>query len=129
MRLNSWVRSLSGAFIMAAIGFLVPAQTVFAQGDKPSSSSPARERDRIYGSHMMSEQERNDYRERMRSAKSEEERERIRQDHHEQMKQRAKERGVTLPDDPPPRGKGYGPGGKGHGYGPGGVGAPPANPK
>jgi 1,2-phenylacetyl-CoA epoxidase catalytic subunit len=65
----------------------------------------------------MTEQERNEYRQRMRTAKTEEERERIRADHHKRMKERAKERGVTLPDEPPVRGgMGRGPGG---GPGPG----------
>jgi hypothetical protein len=66
----------------------------------------------IYGSQLMNAQERNDYRSRMRTATTAEERERIRNEHHTQMKIRAKERGVTLPDEPPAnRGPGMGPGG------------------
>jgi hypothetical protein len=52
----------------------------------------------------------------MRAARTAEERERIRAEHHERMKVHAKERGVTLPDAPPPHG--MGPGG-GMGGGPG----------
>jgi hypothetical protein len=44
--------------------------------------------------------ERNEYRERMRSAATEQERERIRAEHHARMQERAKERGATLPDQP-----------------------------
>ncbi|TNF37913.1 MAG: hypothetical protein EP315_01925, partial [Gammaproteobacteria bacterium] len=46
-------------------------------------------RDQIYGSQLMTEQERNEYRNRMRAAKTEQEREQIRNEHHERMKIRA----------------------------------------
>ncbi|MDH5612599.1 MAG: hypothetical protein OEY66_09115 [Gammaproteobacteria bacterium] len=59
------------------------------------------EQDRIYGSQLMTQQERLEFRARMRAATSAEEREQIRNEHHERMKVRAKERGVTLPDEPP----------------------------
>ncbi len=77
----------------------------------------------IYGWKLMTTEEREAYRERMRAAKTMEEREQIRKEHHEEMKKRAKEKGVTLPDEPPPRGmgKGMGPGG-GMGGGMGGTG-------
>lgn len=76
----------------------------------------------IYGAQMMTEQERNEHRAALRAARSDQEREQIRRTHHEQMQSRAKERGVTLPDEPPPRGagRGMGPGpGAGPGMGPG----------
>ena len=76
----------------------------------------------IYGSQLMTQQERNEYRTRMRAAKTAEEREQVRKEHHEQMKARAKEKGVTLPDEPPARG-GMGPG-PGGGMGPGMGGGP-----
>jgi len=74
----------------------------------------------IYGSQLMTQQERNQYRARMQAAKTEQDRERIRKEHHEQMQVRAKERGVTLPAEPPPRGMGPGYGGGPGGMGPGG---------
>ncbi|WP_431854946.1 hypothetical protein [Azospirillum sp.] len=82
----------------------------------------------IYGSQLMTQQERTDYRNRMRQAKTAEERERVRQEHHSQMQARAQERGVTLPDEPPARprggmGKGPGPAGGPGGAGPMGPGA------
>ena len=73
--------------------------------------------DRIYGSQLMTRQERSDYRDRMRNAKTAEEREAIRAENHKLMSERAKERGVTLPDEPPAAGMG---GGMGRGMGPGG---------
>jgi hypothetical protein len=81
-----------------------------------------RQQDQIYGSQLMTEQERNQYRNQMRSAKTVQEREQIRAEHHKQMQARAKERGVTIPDEPPVRGGGMGPGGGGMGPGGGGMG-------
>lgn len=84
--------------------------------------------ERIYGSQLMTQRERNEYRGRLRTAKTAEEREQIRAEHHEAMKVRAKERGVSLPDQPPDqpghmgRGQGAGPGGGGMGPGGGGMG-------
>jgi hypothetical protein len=54
--------------------------------------------DRIYGEHLMSEQERNQYRKRINDAGSEKERERIRAEHHKMITQRAAERGVKVED-------------------------------
>lgn len=83
--------------------------------------------EQIYGSQMMTQQERSEYQAKMRAAKTAEEREQIRQQHHEEMQARAKERGMTLPDEPPARG--MGPGGRmgpgGGGMGPGGEGMGP----
>ena len=59
------------------------------------------DQERIYGSQLMTQQERLEYRERLRSAKSIEERNRIRKEHHERMKERARAQGKTLPDEPP----------------------------
>jgi uncharacterized membrane protein len=95
----------------------------------------------IYGYRMMNDQERNDYRERMRNAGSAQERQAVRDEHRKVMEARAKERGVTLPERRGP-GAGMSPGGeargpaagrgprwegqggpgfgKGKGYGPGG---------
>lgn len=79
---------------------------------------PVSDSDPIYGSQMMTQQERIEHRQKMRAATTLEERERVRAEHHEQMVKRAKERGIVLPDEPPARGgRMMGPGG---GYGPGG---------
>lgn len=61
----------------------------------------------IYGSQLMTEQERLEYGERMRSAQSPEEQQRIRAEHHERMAERARDRGVDLREEPP-RGGGQG---------------------
>jgi len=57
------------------------------------------DQDRIYGSQLVTQEERTEYR-RMRSAKTAQEREQIRAEHHEQMKERASAHGMTLPDEP-----------------------------
>ncbi|MFO7603135.1 MAG: hypothetical protein R6X06_04885 [Gammaproteobacteria bacterium] len=54
--------------------------------------------DEVYGWQLMSEQERAEHRAKMQSMKTAEERERFRYEHHQKMEQRAKERGVTLPE-------------------------------
>ncbi|MCP1335761.1 hypothetical protein [Futiania mangrovi] len=61
----------------------------------------AQQGDQIYGSQLMTEQERMEYRERMRNARTQEERERIRSEHHMMVQERAKQRGVELPPEPP----------------------------
>lgn len=76
------------------------------------------DQDRIYGSQLMTQQERLEHHEQLRSAKTNEEREQIRKEHHERMKERAKAQGMTLPDDPPERGGYMEPGG-GAGFGAG----------
>lgn len=76
----------------------------------------------IYGSQLMTQQERAEYRMRMRTAQTAEERERIRAEHHARMVERAKAQGVTLPETPPATGGGRGPGGGGMGPGGGGMG-------
>lgn len=108
---------LAGVVLVVAGLTMAPAMLHAAD---PASSD-------LFGSQMMTEQERVEQRERMRNARSSEERERIRAEHHERMKVRARERGVTLPDEPPMDGRGAGKGagmggGMGGGMGPGGGG-------
>lgn len=110
---------------------LLPAVITFS-ADQASSQDrlQAQEQEQVYGSQLMTQQERNEYRTRMRAAKSVEEQEQIRSEHHERMKERAKAQNMTLPDMPPqggsgmmmPGGKGMGPGGGGGGGGPMGPG-------
>jgi len=78
----------------------------------------------IYGYQLMTEQERAEHRTKMRSFQTEQEREAYRMEHHKMMQERARAQGVTLPDEPMPRGqgRGMGPGpgagpGRGSGYG------------
>lgn len=97
---------LKTLYAVLAAAMLLPAQAAFAQ-DKYDRG--------IYGSQLMTPQERSAYRAKMRAAKTPEERQAIRAEHHAAMSARAKERGVTLPEQPPARGGGMGPGGGGRG--------------
>jgi hypothetical protein len=102
----------------------IPAQAA-AQAQDPSRDQTQsteqlqmQERDRIYGSELMTPQERAEYQNRMRELRTEQEREAFRLEHHTKMQERAKAKGMTLPDAPPAdRGPGMGPGGGGMGPG------------
>ncbi len=63
------------------------------------------DQEQTYGSQLMTQQEHEQYRARMRAAKTTEEQEQILMEHHERMKERANERaGLPLPDKLPARG-------------------------
>jgi len=79
-----------------------------AQERVPPGKEQAKDQEYIYGSQLMTEQERAEHRAKMRAAKTDQEREKIRLDHHKKMQARAKERGMIMPDEPPPRGGGKG---------------------
>jgi hypothetical protein len=88
---------------------------------KEQAKTKTMEREQIFGSQLMTAKERRAHRNKMRAAKTLEEREKIRLEHHDEMVKRAKEKGMTLPEEPPMRGGGMGPGmGAGGGMGPGG---------
>jgi Flp pilus assembly protein TadD len=110
------LRFTQGVIIAAmAAGVSLPA--LAADQTRAQDQTKVQDQD-IYGSQLMTVQERNEHRSKMRAAKTAQERERVRTEHHEQMKVRAKERGITLPDQPPAgRGPGMGPGGGGMGPG------------
>ena len=120
------VTLLTGAVVISANPLW--AATATQDRTKQKIETQTKDQERIYGSQLMTEQERNEYRERMRSTKTEQEREKVRAEHHERMVARAKEKGVKIPDEPPLKGggtgpgRGMGPGAGGKGYG-GGTGA------
>lgn len=93
-----------------------------ADQEPAKEKAQTQKQEQIYGSQLMTPQEQSEHRAKMRSAKTAEEREQIRKEHHELMKERAKTRGMTLPDVPPTRGGGIGTGGGGRGPGGGGMG-------
>lgn len=96
--------------LMASIILIHSGVAIAADQERSRQNVQQQQGERIYGSQLMSEQERLDFRSRMSSAKSLEEQEKIRSEHHEQMKLRAAERGVSLPDQMPARGgRGMGP--------------------
>lgn len=112
-------------FVACALTLALLSPGVALSADKMTLPEPTQIQDleQIYGSQLMTQQERDEFRARMRAAKSIEEQEQIRAEHHERMKERAKAQGITLPDMPPPRGGGMmDPGGKGMGPGGGDMG-------
>jgi hypothetical protein len=116
--LEQFLSLLLAAGMSGGVAHAQPAQKPMMQQSQTQ--------DRIYGSQLMTSEERDAYRAKMRAAKTQAERNRIRADHHDAMQARAKERGVTLPDRPPasaraaPRSQGNGMGpGSGMGRGPG----------
>ena len=120
------VATLVSGVLLVASGGLSAADPDATRADDPSKAKPARQAP-IYGSQLMTREERIEHRNKMRSFKTAEEREQYRLEHHAQMQKRASERGVTLPDTPPARGmrRGMGAGpcggpGMGPGMGPGG---------
>lgn len=66
------------------------------------------DRERIYGSQLMTQQERAEYNANMRNKKTQQEREDYRFEHHNKMQERARERGLELSDTPPQFGEGKG---------------------
>ncbi len=105
--------------VFAVLGLvLLSMESAFAADqERAQDKVQTQEQEQIFGSQLMTLQERAEYRARMQAATTAEERERIRTEHHELMKSRAAERGMTLPDEPPVGGMGMGPGGM---MGPGG---------
>jgi hypothetical protein len=104
-----------GAAAMLALAFAGGAMPALAQDltqdrDRDQARQQDRDRDRdqdfIYGSQLMTQQERLQYQNRIRTFKTEQEREAYRLEHHRLMQQRARERGVQLPDEPPMMGGG-----------------------
>ncbi|HYH19968.1 MAG TPA: hypothetical protein VD995_15250 [Azospirillum sp.] len=117
--------AIAGAFTAALL--LATPWGVSAQGQgqaQPGGQAQQQKQEPIFGSQLMTREERAAYRSKMRAARTPEERAQLRSEHHDQMVARAKDRGVTLPAEPPagrPRGpaaSGMG-GGMGGGMGPG----------
>lgn len=82
-------------------------------------------KEQVYGSQLMTPQERAAHRARMRVAQTPEEKAKLRAQQHERMQDRARQLGVEVPATPPAVGGGMGPGpgpGGGMGMGPGGGG-------
>ena len=83
-------RLIQGAILALAVsGITVPTLAADQTSAKDQTQARDQIRDQdIYGSQLMTAQERDAHRNKMRAAKTEQERERIRAEHHEQMKVR-----------------------------------------
>lgn len=117
------MRTFISAAAITALPLLAPGTPAVAAGASPAAVQLAQQgggagMGQIYGSQLMTQQEQMRYREQMRNAKTAQEREQIRARHHAEMQARARQRGVTLPDEAPvDRGSGMG-----HGMGGAGMG-------
>lgn len=109
----------SAAMVIAVVAAGFSTNAAAQDKDQDRDRVQLRDQDRIFGSQLMTQQERIEYANRMRSMKTEQEREAFRLEHHKQMQDRARERGVKLPDEPP-QVPGRAMGGAGAGMGPGG---------
>ncbi len=104
---------------------LVPSVSVAAEQEPSQMQTQKQAKEKIYGSQLMTRKERAEHRSKMRSLKTQEERDAYRLEHHKKMQERAKGKGMTLPDEPPATGMGMGgmrQGGGGMGPGGGGMG-------
>ena len=111
--MTSVIRAVLTTGLILAFIALAGPPLAFAQS-QTRTQQEIQTQDRIYGSQLMTSQERAAYRNQLRDARTEQERERIRTEHHQAMQERARERGVRLPDMPAV------PGGPGPGFAPGG---------
>lgn len=90
---KSLLVSIAVAGLSLAMDFSLAANV---QADPKSVSTPPM----TYGSQLMTPAERAEQRSKMCAAKTDEEREQIRKEHHDRMLERAKAKGVTLPEMP-----------------------------
>ena len=80
----------------------------------------AEDSDAVFGRQLMTQEELQQHRQTLKGLTTKEERQQYRKEHHQRMLERARERGVTLPEEPGKQGKGMGPKpGKGEQQGPG----------
>lgn len=102
---NALQKSIGKAVLPSCAAVFALAMTpVFAQQhdveQAQASEQTQAEAQPIYGHQLMTEKERQAHRQKMRSLQTAEERRQYRQQHHELMQERARERGVTLPEQP-----------------------------
>lgn len=88
--------------------FVMPGANVAVAAAQTQAEKRAatQDRERIFGSQLMTPEERAEHRAKMRSLKTREEREAFRIEHHKKMQERAAKMGKTLPDVPPAQGCG-----------------------
>lgn len=93
------MRTLHATTGIAALFFLgLPAATGAAEPGAPQTAPAPVKREIIPGSELMTPQERERYRQRIRAARTPEEEAKIRAEHYRQMQERARLRGLRLPD-------------------------------
>lgn len=97
--------------LAAAMSMMLGANVSIAADQAPAqqkTQDKAQKPELIYGSQLMTRQERAEYHAKMRSLKTNEEREAFQMEHHQKMQERAKAKGKTLSDMPSAQGDGAG---------------------
>lgn len=107
-------RATIGRLVMAAAVLLGLALVAPSGNAQTPQQERSQVRQQIYGRQLMTRAEIQAYRAKMRSLKTEQERRAFREEHHRRMQERARERGIKLPEMPP---AGHGPGAPGRGPG------------
>ncbi|MGE0113976.1 MAG: hypothetical protein AB7T07_03700 [Steroidobacteraceae bacterium] len=98
---------MNAKLIAMLIVTVVPGIAVAQAPAAAPVQTPAKEtQELVYGRQLMTDAERAEYRAKMRTLKTQQEREAFRLEHHKKMQERAKEKGVTLPDMPLHQGMG-----------------------
>ena len=120
------MKAIPMVLIASAIALSFPMGVINAadqtqKQDQSKQTVQTQNQKMIYGYDLMSPKERNEHREKMMSMRTEQERTAYREEHHKLMQQRAREKGVEIPDAPMMRGTGPG-FGSGQGIGGGGGG-------
>lgn len=90
--------------MLCLLAFALCSASASAQTAAPPAGQAAPvKREIIPGSELMTSQERERYRQRIRAAKSPAEEDKVRSDHTAQMRERARVRGLQLREPEPPR--------------------------
>ena len=111
MKIRTVLTSVIAGLMLFPISALIAAdKEKEKEQTQVQTKEPVQEQDKmIYGWQLMSTEERAQHRAKMQSLNTEQERQAYRAEHHKQMQARAKEQGVTIPDEPR-SGSGFGPG-------------------
>jgi hypothetical protein len=109
MKIRILLTSAITGLLLFPIGTLLAADEEKEQAQVQSKQQVQEQDKMIYGWQLMSTEERAQHRAKMQSLNTEQERQAYRAEHHKQMQARAKEQGVTIPDEPR-SGSGFGPG-------------------
>lgn len=100
--------------VMALVCAAVASSGATAEENPATGQGQMRQQGQVRGRDLMSPDELAQHREKMRSMKTEEERRAYQAEQHRKMQERAKEKGLTLPDQPG-QGPGMGRGRQGRG--------------
>lgn len=96
MKRNTLLASALVSALLLPTGFAMAAEQT---STKENVQEQLQEKGQVYGSQLMTQEERAEHRAKLDAAKNDKEREKIRKENHKKMEIRAKERGVTLPDE------------------------------